>query len=108
MKTISLIFREVDRQGFEDVRSGLKAIETRAAKPKYRVVEIGDKIEFVCGEDRFTKRIIKKYVWANIDEMVAEVPFKKIMPRIESVEEMRKAYASYPDYDKELPQFGLL
>ncbi|TSC69468.1 MAG: hypothetical protein G01um101456_149 [Parcubacteria group bacterium Gr01-1014_56] len=108
MKARVLEFREVDREGFEDVRSGLKVIETRAAKSKYQIITEGDNLEFVCGDDTFTKKVLKKYYWPSIDAMLAEIPFKKIMPRIESVEEMKKIYASYPNYDKEIPQFGLL
>jgi ASC-1-like (ASCH) protein len=40
--------------------------------------------------------------------MVKEIPFKKINPSVDSVEEMKKVYASYPDYESKIKQFGLL
>jgi ASC-1-like (ASCH) protein len=40
--------------------------------------------------------------------MVKEIDFKKIMPSVESVEEMKKIYASYPDYEDKIREHGLL
>jgi hypothetical protein len=36
------------------------------------------------------------------------IDFKKIMPSVGSVEEMKKRYASYPDYEEKIVEFGLL
>lgn len=108
MKTWVLRFRAVDDVNFELLRSGEKAIETRAATPKYQKIEVGDKLEFVCGEKRMVKTITKKYWWPNIDAMVAEIPFKKIMPRVASLDEMRRRYASYPSHEEKIEKFGLL
>ena len=40
--------------------------------------------------------------------MVKEIPFKQIMPSVDSVEEMKKAYASYPGYTEKIKEYGLL
>ena len=34
--------------------------------------------------------------------------FKKIMPNIESVDAMKKAYYSYPDYEQKIKDFGII
>lgn len=90
------------------MRSGVKVIETRAATPKYQPSAIGDEVKFVCGDDSFTRIISKKYQWKSVDEMVKEVPFKKVMPNVTSVEEMKGVYSSYPDYDQKIKEYGLL
>jgi ASC-1-like (ASCH) protein len=108
MKTWTLIFREVDKDRFEEMRSGVKVIETRAATPKYQPTAIGDEVKFVCGNDSFTRVISKKYQWLSVDEMVKEVPFKKVMPNVDSIEEMKKVYSSYPGYDQKIKEYGLL
>lgn len=108
MKNWTLRFRQVDRNNFEEVRDGSKSIETRAATIKYRPIEVGDTLTFVCGKDRFIKTISKKYHWAGIDEMLKEVPLKKVMPSVSSVEDMKKTYASYPGYDLKIRELGLL
>ena len=108
MKNWTLRFREVDRDNFEEVRSGSKAIETRAASVKYRPIVAGDTLTFACGKDKFQKVITKVYHWPSIDAMVKEVPFKKIMPSINSIEDMKKSYASYPGYAEKIREHGLL
>lgn len=40
--------------------------------------------------------------------MVKEIDFKIIMPSVDSVEEMKKIYATYPDYEKKIKEHGLL
>ena len=102
-----LIFRQVDKKSFDDIKSGVKSVETRANSVKYQKIEVGDTLTFACGEDKFFKTVTKKYLWKGIEEMVAEIPFKRIMPDVSSVEEMKKAYSSYPDYDERIKEFGL-
>ena len=108
MKNWTLRFRQVDKKNFEEDRSGLKSTETRAATIKYRPIEVGNTLTFVCGNDRIVKKITAKYHWPNIDAMVKEIPFKQIMPSVDSVEEMKKAYASYPGYTEKIKEYGLL
>lgn len=108
MKTWTLRFRVKDMKNFEEVRSGLKEYETRAASVKYQSIEKGDTLIFVCGKKRFSKKIVKKFHWSSIDAMIKEIPFKKIMPSVESLAEMKKAYASYSSYEGKIKRYGLL
>lgn len=108
MKTWTLVFRKVDKDNFEEVRSGVKSIETRANSIKYEPIQAGDILTFSCDGEKFSKKITKRYHWKSVDEMVKEIPFKKIMPYIESVEEMKKVYASYPNYTEKIKEHGLL
>jgi len=108
MKTYTLTFRQVDKQSFDDLKSGVKSVETRANTVKYQKIEVGDTLTFVCEGDKFSKVVTKVYRWPDIDTMVKEISFKKIMPTIESVEEMRKAYYSYPDYEQKIKEFGII
>ncbi len=108
MKNWTLRFRAVDKKNFEEVKSGIKSIETRAGTIKYQPIEIGDTLTFVCGKDRCVKKIIKKFHWHSINAMVKEIGFKKVMPSVESVDEMKKMYASYPNYEEKIKEHGLL
>ena len=103
-----LIFREVDRERFEEVRSGLKAIETRAGAEKYQAVQVGDEIKFKCGGDIFEKKVIKKYHWPTIEAMLAEVPLKRVMPELDTIEQAKARYASYPNYTEKIEKYGIL
>jgi ASC-1-like (ASCH) protein len=108
MKSWTLRFREVDKQNFDSILDGSKPIETRAASVKYRPIQVGDELIFVCGNERFSKQITKIYHWPTIDEMVGEIPFRNIMPDVNSIEEMKKVYASYPGYKEKIEESGLL
>jgi ASC-1-like (ASCH) protein len=108
MKTWTLRFRAKDKINFEEVRSGIKEYETRAGTVKYQPIEVGDTLIFTCNGDTFSKIITEKYAWPDIDAMVKEIPFKKINPSVDSVEEMKKVYASYPGYEEKIKEFGLL
>lgn len=107
MKTWTLRFRAVDKKNFDEVRNGSKPIETRAATVKYQPIEIGDELKFVCGDESFSRTVIKKKHYTSIDEMVSEIPYNDIMPSVKSVEEMKKAYSSYSGYDEKIKEFGI-
>lgn len=108
MKTYRLVFREKDKFNFDQLKSGVKSIETRAASVKYKNINIGDGLVFSCGDATFSRNVAKKYWWPSIDMMTKEISFKKVMPEVESVEEMKKVYASYPNYSEKIAEFGLL
>ncbi|KKQ78129.1 MAG: hypothetical protein A3A96_00445 [Candidatus Zambryskibacteria bacterium RIFCSPLOWO2_01_FULL_39_39] len=108
MKTWTLRFRAVDKKNFDELRSGIKAVETRAATIKYQPIEKGDTLIFVCGKDKFSKTISKKTHFKSIDAMFRKIPYKKIMPDLSSKEEAKKRYYSYPNYKEKIKEFGLL
>lgn len=108
MKNYTLRFRAVDKADFENVRSGRKSIETRAATVKYQPIEIGDVLVFSCAGEKFSKTITKKYHWPSIDAMVGEIDYKKVMPEADSIDDMKKVYATYPGYEEKIRASGLL
>ena len=108
MKTHTLRFRQADKNQFEDARTGHKSVETRAASVKYLPIAVGDMLTFVCGKERFSKKVTKRYHWPSIDAMVQEIPFKRIMPWVASVDELKKSYASYPNYDQKIQEHGIV
>ncbi len=107
MKTWTLRFRAVDKKNFDQVKNGSKPIETRAASVKYQPIEVGDALMFVCGKEKFSKKIIKKEHYDSIDKMLKKIPFNDIMPSVKSIEEMKKAYASYSGYEEKIKEFGI-
>lgn len=107
MKTWTMRFRAVDKDNFDEVRSGLKSVETRAATVKYVPIEIGDRIKFVCGKDSFTKTIKKKYHFKTVATMVKKIPLEKIMPDVATLAEMNKRYAGYPGYTEKIKKNGI-
>ncbi|MDP2655248.1 MAG: hypothetical protein Q8P17_01670 [bacterium] len=108
MKNWTLRFKAVDKDNFDEVKNGIKSIETRAGTIKYKPIEIGDTLTFVCGQERCIKKVVMKFHWPSIDAMVKEIGFKKVIPLVKSVDEIKKVYMSYPDYEKKIKEHGLL
>ena|SRR3989338_7942986 len=108
MKNWTLRFRAVDRNNFEEVKNGIKIIETRAGTIKYGHIEVEDTLTFTCGKERIVKKVVRKFHWASIDAMVKEIDFRKIMPSVNSIDEMKKKYASYTNYEDKIKKHGLL
>lgn len=108
MQTPVFVFEEVDRHNFEDVRNGVKTIETRAATEKYQAVQVGDEITLQCGADTITKKVTKKFTWPTIEAMFEEVPLKRVMPDLDTIDQVRARYNSYPNYTEKLKQHGIV
>src|SRR5450756_1864508 len=104
---MTLRFRSVDKDKFDEVRSGAKSVETRAATIKYQLIEVGDTITFVCGKSSFTKSIKKKYHFKTAAAMLKKIPLKRIMPSVKNLKEMQKRYAAYPNYEEKIKKHGL-
>lgn len=104
----TLRVRKEDRQLFDDVRTGRKSIETRAATAKYQNLAPGDTFTFVCGEERFTKEIREVFRWPSVEAMAKDVPFASVMPNAASLAEVKKTYASYPGYEAKIRAHGLI
>jgi len=107
MKSYTLRFRAADKTIFDEMKSGVKSIETRAATVKYKPIEAGDILVCVCGTERFSKRIARKRHFPSVDALLKDIDFKKIMPSLASVDEVRKAYSSYPGYEAKIKESGI-
>ena len=57
MKKHILKIREVDRIVLKAIKNNQKTIETRAATAKFRKIEKGDVLVFVCGDDKLEKEV---------------------------------------------------
>jgi len=107
MKNWTLRFRVVDKDNFEEIRSGKKSIETRAATVKYGPIKAGDTLTFVCGNKRCKKVIKKKHHFRSPIAMIRKLPLKRIMPDVKNLGEMQARYASYPGYEEKIKKHGL-
>lgn len=110
MKNWTVRFRAVDKERFEEVRSGRKKYETRAATVKYIPMSEGDTVTFVCGKESFKKTVLRKYHFKTIAAMLKKLPLKRIMPdsSIRTIADVKARYATYPDYPEKIKEFGLL
>lgn len=108
MKTYRLVFRRTDQARFDEVRDGTKTIETRAATPKYRAIQAGDKLLFVCGSDSFLKQVAAVKHFDSLDAMFDELPLKQILPWAGTREEARNYIYSFHGYKNKLSEYGVM
>jgi ASC-1-like (ASCH) protein len=101
-------FRTVDKKNFDEITSRLKLIETRAATENYRRIKKGDTLTIVCGKNRIEREIKKVEFFKNIDAMIRKIPYRKVMPSVASIAEMKKIYKSYSGYKEKLKSFGIV
>lgn len=103
-----LPFRATDKQMFDDVKSGLKSIETRAGTVAYQKIEAGDTLTLTCGKEKLVKAVKEVKHYSSLDEMFKELNLKDIMPRVDSIEEAKKIYYSFTGYRERLENDGVL
>ena len=108
MKKFVLRFRAQDRAIFNALKSGQKRVETRAATERFRRVKVGDKLIFICGQDRFEKEVRAVSHFPSIEAMLHEVGFRQIAPWLNSAEELVSLYQSFPGYPEKIAKFGIL
>lgn len=93
---------------FDEVKAGLKKVETRAGTDKYRKIQEGDTLTFVCGKHKLIKKAKKVIIFKSIPSMLRKYKRTDIMPSTKSLAELEKAYYSYPGYREKIKKFGIV
>lgn len=107
-KIHQLKIRAVNRGIFEAIRTGEKKVETRAATAKYRKIEKGNIVQFVCGREKFVRRVVAARVFPNVAALLKKYQPSQINPSIGTVTELRKIYYSFPGYREKIKKYGLI
>lgn len=107
-KAARLRFREVNRDIFEAIRDGRKKIETRAATVRYQKIKKGDRVILVCGKDLFEKQVADMQIFRSIDALLKKYRVEQINPNVETEEELKKLYYSFPGYREKISKHGLI
>lgn len=102
MKRHRMVIREIDKDIFYQIKDGEKSIETRAYSDRFSKVQIGDTLEFVCGDEKIEKEVMKVELFPSLDKMFKSVDLKKILPNSINEDEARKVYYSFPKYEEKL------
>ncbi len=108
MKKHILRIRKIDKTVFDSIKNKKKIIETRAATNKFRKIEKDDILVFVCEDKRLEKQIKQVKLFESIDKMLEKIDFKKVMPFVNSADEMKKVYYSFSGYKEKIDKFGLI
>ena len=108
MKKHILRFRKTDKGIFDNIKKGLKTIETRVATTKFCNIKNEDILVFLCDGKKFTKEVIEVKHFQSIKKMAKDLDIKKIMPQISSLKEMKAVYYCFPGYKEKIKKFGLV
>lgn len=108
VKDYRLVIREADRRVFNQIVTGQKTIETRAATGKYRNVGAGDRLTFQCGGDSVTKTVAGSAHYGTLDELYRQVPVAKVLPSARSLEEAKQVHLSFPGYQAKIEAHGVM
>ena len=68
----------------------------------------GDVLIFVCGKERFEKRVGGVSLFRSIDAMLKACRVEDIMPGRSIKKELAAAYDSFPGYKEKIKKFGLV
>ena len=101
-------FRAVDRWIFYAIRDGEKKIETRAATKKYRNIKLGDKIDFVCGRSRFSKKVGCVKIFKSVSALLKKYKSREVNPKCETRKELQEMYDSFPGYKEKIKKYGIV
>jgi len=107
-KIHKLKIRAVDGAVFAAIKNGVKKIETRAAIPSYCKIKKGDKIIFICGQEKTEKKVREAALYKSIGVLFKRYGVKDIFPDLVTVSEATKKYYSFPDYREKIKKFGLI
>jgi ASC-1-like (ASCH) protein len=107
-KNITLRFRATNRDIFEAIRSGKKKIETRAGSPKYFDIKAGDTLVFVCGKERFNKKVKSVHKFKSIKALHKIYKPIEINPKTKTIQESEKMYHSFSGYREKIKKYGLI
>ena len=108
MSKYVLKIRPIDKRVFDAIQSGLKDVETRAAIEEYRKIKEKDFIVFDCEGDKIEKEVNKVKLYKDINEILKEIDFKRIMPFVDSREEATNVWHSFPNYKEKIEENGLI
>ena len=101
-------FRAVDKGIFLDIKNRKKKIETRAATERYRNVKRGDTLVFVCGQEKFERKVKKARPARGAGALLRFYSFRQICPDLKTKKEFLKSYNAFPGYQQKIKKFGLM
>ena len=89
------------RKYFDAIKEGKKTVDIRKAAGLYKNAKIGSEILFMCGRQKFTRKI-KEIYRGTLEEILEEVDFREIIPwaksREEFIENLREIYPKQEEF----------
>ncbi|MDP3697763.1 MAG: hypothetical protein Q8R55_07190 [Candidatus Taylorbacteria bacterium] len=107
-KIYTLRFRQTNKDVFTAIKIGKKKVETRAGSPRYFDIKEGDILVFVCGKNKFEKKVKKVRKFKSISALHKIYKPVEINPKTTTIAESEKMYHSFPGYKEKIKKYGLI
>jgi len=92
---------------FSFIREGLKTVEGRQKTHTYKRLRIGDRINFINGQETFLTQITEIREYNSIEDYFADVTLEKALPGIETIAQGLDIYYQWTSEEK-IKQYGFL
>lgn len=104
----SLGIRKEDKDIFRAIERGDKTIETRAAKGRFKRIEVGDVLVFNCANEKTEKKVGSVNFYDSVEELAEDLPLQEILPSVSSVEELKERIYGFPHYREKIKNYGIV
>ena len=100
-------YSSINVERFSNVIPGWTA-SSDSQEPIFGKIERGDIVVFKCGNDSFERIVKKARKFNNVDKILDHYDVKDINPGVNTVEELKLMYNSYPNYTEKLKKYGII
>src|SRR5438552_2765544 len=108
VKQYTLRVRQKDIDIFRAVQRGRKRVETRAATKRYKNVQKGEFLRFVCGKNKCLKKVKRARYFKSVAGLLRTYRLKDIYPNAQSAKELKALYNRFPKYQEQIKKFGIV
>lgn len=98
------------QQYFDAVKAGLKTVEGRLNRPRFKYLQPGMKISFTATNTHevIECTIVELIIYPSFEAMLTSAGLKNMLPEICTIAEGIALYESFPGYKEEVEKFGVL
>lgn len=93
---------------FEQLESGKKSIETRAATVRNQNIEVGDQLEISCGPKQLFRTVKGIQHYDSVESIFQSADWNRVMPEVETLDDAKAVYYAWPGYREKIDQHGIL
>lgn len=98
----------IQQEYLDFIKSGQKTVEGRIASPSLKSVSVGDVMQFECGDELISCRIIQTKLFPSFEEMLNAMGLQNCLPTVASIAEGVEIYRSFPSYRERETECGVI
>ena len=92
---------------FSYIRQGIKPVEGRKGTHSYKKIKVGDKINFINGNDNFLADVTEIREYPSLEDYLKDVTPEVALPGIKTIKDAVDVYLQWSSEEK-IRQYGFL